>query len=203
MTLALGSDLWSGPFFMGGHGRRSIAPTASGRYIKNLQPFLHYVKFSDSKDRTHSRKGLRLMSSRPTTHKLQVTVARLLELSYARNEGLTASIIREVGPAKISVRSDGSATLSGKAGVVTFSASDAIEEIGITVSRIGVSLSIREDGQLDYSARFFTGALALSANGTIDVEQLILACSGILCRAARALKQRTRSVEAELEGALR
>ena len=32
------------------------------------------------------------MSARPDTYTLKVTVARLLELSYARNEGLTARI---------------------------------------------------------------------------------------------------------------
>lgn len=143
------------------------------------------------------------MSSRPTTHKLQLTVARLIELSYAKNEGLTASIIREVGSAKISVNTDGSATLSGQAGAVTYLASDAIKELGVQASRIGIAMAIDEEGQLEYTARFFIGAMVLTARGTIDVEQLILSCSGFLCRAARALQGRTRTVDAELGRALR
>lgn len=143
------------------------------------------------------------MSVRPTNHRLKLTVARLLELSYAKKEGLTASIVREAGPAKITVSSDGTAMLSGNAGVVTFSASRAIEELGVSIRNIGVSMSVGEDGQLEYTARFFTGAVTLSASGTIDVEELILSCSGFLCRAARALNGRTRSVDAELERALR
>lgn len=45
------------------------------------------------------------MPTRPNTYSLKITVARLLELSYARNEGITTSILREVGPASISVDS--------------------------------------------------------------------------------------------------
>lgn len=144
------------------------------------------------------------MSARPDTYTLKVTVARLLELSYARNEGLTARILREVGPASVSVASDGTATLSGKAGNVTFSANEVVQSIGLQIRRIGVNMEVTEDGELEYTARFlFAGALALSARGTIDVEELILSCSGLLCRAARALKSRTASTDREIERALK
>jgi len=143
------------------------------------------------------------MPARPDTYSLKITVARLLELSYARNEGITASILREVGPASISIDSNGRATLSGKAGKVTFSATEAMKELGIQVRRVGVSMNVNSEGELDYTARFmFAGALALSVRGTIDVEELILSCSGWLFRAARALKGRTTSVDRELERAL-
>lgn len=143
------------------------------------------------------------MSARPNTYSLKLSVARLLELSYGRNEGLTASILRDVGPATIAVDSNGVATLSGSAGNVTFSANDVLKDLGLEVRRIGVSMSITEDGELEYTARFmFAGALALSARGTIDVEQLILSCSGLLCRAARMMKGRNASAERELEKAL-
>ncbi len=144
------------------------------------------------------------MTTRPNTYSLKLSVARFLELSYASNEGLTASILREVGPASISVDSNGFATLSGKAGVVRFSASEAIQELGLQVRRIGISMDVNEQGELDYTARFlFVGTLALSVRGTIDVEQLILSCSGLLCRAARALKGRTASTNREIEKALK
>lgn len=143
------------------------------------------------------------MPARPNTYSLKITVARLLELSYARNEGVTASILREVGPASIAVDSDGVGTLRGKAGNVTFSATEAVKELGIQVRRVGISMDVNEEGELDYTARFlFTGALALSVRGSIDVEKLILACSGLLCRAARALKGRTVSTDREIERAL-
>lgn len=143
------------------------------------------------------------MPARPNTYSLKITVARLLELSYARNEGLTTSVLREVGPATVSVDSNGIATLSGKAGKVTFSATEAVKELGIQVRRVGISMDVNEHGELDYTARFmFAGALALSVRGTIDVEELILACSGLLCRAARALKGRTTSTDKALERAL-
>lgn len=143
------------------------------------------------------------MPARPNTYSLKITVARLLELSYARNEGLTTSVLREVGPATVSVDSNGIATLSGKAGKVTFSATEAVKELGIQVRRVGISMDVNEHGELDYTARFmFAGALALSVRGTMDVEELILACSGLLCRAARALKGRTTNTEKALERAL-
>ncbi|WP_417548626.1 hypothetical protein [Marinobacter segnicrescens] len=144
------------------------------------------------------------MAARPDTYTLKVTVARLLELSYARNEGLTTRILREVGPASVSVASDGTATLSGKAGNVTFSASEVVQSIGLQIRRVGVNMEVTEDGELEYTARFlFAGAFALSARGTIDVEELILSCSGLLCRAARALKSRTASTDREIERALK
>jgi hypothetical protein len=65
-------------------------------------------------------------------------------------------------------------------------------------------MEVTEDGELEYTARFmFAGALALSARGTIDVEELILSCSGLLCRAARALRSRTASTDREIERALK
>lgn len=144
------------------------------------------------------------MPARPNTYSLKVTVDRLLELSYARNEGLTASILREVGPASISVLSDGTATLSGKAGNVSFSANQAVRELGLEVRRVGISMSVNADGDLEYTARFlFAGALALSVRGTIDVEELLLSCSGILCQAARAMQGRTASTNRAIEKALK
>ena len=112
--------------------------------------------------------------------------------------------MREVGPASVSVASDGTATLSGKAGNVTFSASEVVQSIGFQIRRIGVNMEVTEDGELEYTARFmFAGALALSARGMIDVEELILSCSGLLCRAARALRSRTASTDREIERALK
>ncbi len=144
------------------------------------------------------------MPTRPNTYSLKITVARLLELSYARNEGITTSILRDVGPASISVDSNGIATLSGKAGNVTFSATDALKELGLEIRRVGISMDVNGEGELGYTARFmFAGALALSVRGTIDVEELILSCSGLLCRAARALKSRTASTDRELDRALK
>jgi hypothetical protein len=144
------------------------------------------------------------MPAHPSTYTLKITVARLLELAYARNEGLTASILRDVGPASVSVASDGTATLSGKAGNVSFSAHQTARELGLEVRRVGVSMNVNAEGNLEYTARFlFAGALALSVRGLIDVEQLILSCSGILCRAARALQGRTASTDREIQRALK
>lgn len=142
------------------------------------------------------------MANKPTTFELQLTVAKLLELSYDSDEDVTVKLLREIGPLELSVDQNGNAALSGSAGKVTFSANSVIQELGVSARRIGISMSVDEEGSLNYRGRFLIGAITVSVAGTIDVEALILACSGLLCKAARALKRRTSATERQLEKAL-
>ena len=143
------------------------------------------------------------MSNNASTYELQITVARLLEFSYAKNGEMTASILREAGPVKLKVSDDGTATLSGQSGKVTYSASTVLSEVGVQIRRVGISMSVNDEGNLQYQARFWTGAITLNTRGTIDVEALLLTCSGMLCRAARALQKRTGLIEQKLDRALK
>jgi hypothetical protein len=45
----------------------------------------------------------------------------------------------------------------------------------------------------------FVAVAAISVSGSFDIEQLILSCSGLLCKAARALKERNRAYDFELQ----
>lgn len=132
--------------------------------------------------------------------KLKVTIAKLIELSIDKNKDLAVKIMRSKGPFKITVDHEGNATLSGKAGVLRFKGSPALEELGATVKFVSVGFSKNDDGTVKYNGSFKIGFTTLSVAGNFDLEKLILSCSGLLCIAARALKNR-RSVlrDRELE----
>ncbi|WP_199287501.1 hypothetical protein [Photobacterium chitinilyticum] len=55
---------------------------------------------------------------------IKLTIAKLIEIAYSSNKGLTASIMLDVGTAKLTVDSRGNSILSGKVGVVTFSGNE-------------------------------------------------------------------------------
>jgi hypothetical protein len=52
-------------------------------------------------------------------------------------------------------------------------------------------VSVDGEGKLEYNANFQLGIASVGVRGSIDVEALILACSGLLCRAARLLNGRS------------
>ena len=60
-----------------------------------------------------------------------------------------AFIGRKIDLSRFLTDSNGIATLSGKAGKVTFSATEAVKELGIQVRRVGISMDVNEHGELD------------------------------------------------------
>lgn len=136
----------------------------------------------------------------PDKVELKVTIAKLIEVAYEKNAGLTAKIVRSKGGFKLSVDSTGSATLSGSAGNLTFRGDPVLNGLGARVKAASVIFSNGEGGNVHYTATFsFGGAASISLTGMFDVETLILSCSGFLCRAARALKGRHQGYEMELK----
>lgn len=135
---------------------------------------------------------------------LKLAVARTLEASYSTDQTLTAKLFREAGPLKLSVDHRGNASLDGKAGSVSFSVSQAMRELGMQVRMIDISMRVDEKGLLHYTASFsFQRALSLTTRGSLDVEKLITACSGLLCKAARALMGAQRARDQVLMDATR
>ena len=122
--------------------------------------------------------------------KLKITIAKLIELSIENNEKIALQIVRSKGSIKLTVDESGKATLSSKGGVLTFKGDPALESMGLSVKFISVAFERNDDGTLKYSGSFKIGFATLFVNGRFDVERLILSCSGILCKAARALKNR-------------
>lgn len=138
----------------------------------------------------------------PTPLEVRITVARLLEMAYLQNKGLTLAMVRESGPLSLHVNERGEATLSGNAGRVSFSGKDTLREVGINTGVFRAMLSANEVGELRFNASVRIGFATVAASGSIDVEKLITACSGILCKAGRALQSRPAHLDRQLQDAL-
>lgn len=133
-----------------------------------------------------------------TKTEAKITVAKLLELAYSKDDGLTTKVLAQSGNATLIVDDNGRATLSGSAGIVTFSGSPVIEKIGVKVKRVSVNFSNEEGMAVGYTATFELMYLKLLVSGTFDLEALITSCTGLLCRAARALNGRHKAYDNEL-----
>lgn len=134
---------------------------------------------------------------------IKLTIAKLIELAYSEDKGLTAKIFAQKGGFKISVDQSGNASLSSSVGVVTFKGSPALESLGLTLKRASISFTRGEGFRASYIASFNFGKLGLvSYAGIVDVERLITACSGLLCIAAQGHKNRDKHLEDELNKAM-
>ncbi|CAG23262.1 hypothetical protein [Photobacterium profundum] len=134
----------------------------------------------------------------PKHSEIKLTIAKLIEVAYSKNKGLTTSIMLDAGFIKLTVNERGNALLSGKAGVVTFSGLDVINELGMQVKRVSVSIKNEGKGQASYTATLNLGLISTSIKGSFNVEELITQCSGLLCIAARRLKNRPAYIEKKL-----
>lgn len=130
----------------------------------------------------------------------KITVAKLIELAYSEDEGVTGKIVRSRGTFKLRVDQDGNATLSGDAGVVAFKGERALVSLGARLKNVSILFSPGDGSNIHYTAMFSYGrAASVSVSGSFDIEELILSCSGLLCRAARALKGRESGYEMQLK----
>ncbi len=124
-----------------------------------------------------------------TNTEIKIKIINFLEIAYKTDRKLTASLVKNKGPFTLEVDNTGNATLSGNAGVVTFSVLDEIKQFGLKFKYASVRFSGNKQGMINYQASF--GApIEISVMGFIDVENLILSCSGLLCIAARAMRNR-------------
>lgn len=129
----------------------------------------------------------------------KITIAKLLELAYSQDKGLTVKIMAQKGSARLTVDQDGKATLSGTAGIFTFSGTPVLEKIGVKVKRVSVNFNNEDGKKIGYSATFSLEVISMTVIGEFDLEALITSCSGLLCQAARALKGRNQAYEMELQ----
>ena len=129
----------------------------------------------------------------------KITIAKFLELAYSKDKGMTVKIMAKKGGARLTVDQNGKATLSGTAGIVTFSGSPVLEKIGAKIKRVSVSFNNKGGMNVGYSATFDLAYMKLTVMGDFDLEKLITSCSGLLCRAARALKGRHHAYDMELQ----
>lgn len=131
---------------------------------------------------------------------VKITIAKLLELAYSEDGGITTKIVRSKGSFKVTVDQHGNAVLSGNAGTLAFRGSPALAAIGAKVRNVTIYFEPGQGSSINYTATYtFSGAASISISGSFDIEALILSCSGLLCQAARALKGRNAAYERELE----
>jgi hypothetical protein len=140
------------------------------------------------------------MSNEDSTseYQLKIKVINLIELAYKSDDKVTVSIVKSKGPFTLKVDQNGNATLSGKAGVVRFAASEEVNKFGIGFKYANI-MFFGGNGKLNYSASFgFDRIGKITFTSFIDVEKLILSCSGLLCQAARLLKNRHKQIDESL-----
>src|SRR5690625_6193307 len=86
------------------------------------------------------------------------------------------------GNAQLSVDQNGNATLSGSAGILTFSGTPVLEKVGAKIKRVSVNFNNKDGMKVGYTATFDLEYIKLSVLGDFDLEELITSCSGLLCR---------------------
>lgn len=122
------------------------------------------------------------------TVQARITIAKLIEAAYSKDEGLTVKIVRSYEDFRLAVDENGNATLSGGAGMIRFNSDNAISSFGAKVKNISVTFSTGENDNVNYTAVIsFQKVAGIMVVGSFNILQLITSCSGLLCRAARAL----------------
>lgn len=82
----------------------------------------------------------------------------------------------------------------------TFKGDSALQGLGAKVKSASITFTKGNDDNIKYTAFFnFVGVAGISVSGAFNIEELILSCSGLLCRAARALKGRHAAYDMELK----
>jgi hypothetical protein len=119
----------------------------------------------------------------------KVAIAKLIEVAYSTDKGMTTKIVMDKGTFKLTLDEDGNAELTGKAGPVRFVGGPELRKMGLNVGAMSIMFTGDESGDV----RFFgsvgpKGKVGLTVSGKVNIVELITTCSGLLCQAARLLK---------------
>jgi len=126
----------------------------------------------------------------PESAELKLTIAKLLEIAYSTNKEVTLQIVRSKGNFTVKVNENGQATLIGKSGSLIFNGKPVLEAIGAKIKRVSILFYKDKKFKVKYKATFSLEIISLSVRGSFDIEKLLTSCSGILCQAIRAIKNR-------------
>ncbi len=135
----------------------------------------------------------------PTRSELKITIAKLLEVAYSKDKGVMTKIVQSKGPFKLTVDQDGNARLSSKLGILNFSGSLVLDKIGANIKYVTINFSHGGGNVVNYEAIIDLKVAKIAISDNFDIVELITSCSGLLCRAARALKGRHHAYEMELQ----
>ncbi len=132
---------------------------------------------------------------------IKITIAKLIQIAYTKNKGLTTKIVLKKGKFKITISENGRVKLHGSVGVLSFNGGAALEEMGAKIKFATIHFSKAEGSSANYRASFsFAGDQAsILVHGTLNIEELITSCSGLLCQAARLLKGNNKRNEKRLK----
>lgn len=123
-----------------------------------------------------------------TRAKIKVSIGKILELSYSKNEGVTKGLVTGTKNFKVKINEDGKVKVYGSAGVVTFNGDSALQGLGAKLKAASITFREGEGEEVVYDASYhFYGAGSITLSGSFDPFELIQACSGWLCRAAKAI----------------
>lgn len=84
-------------------------------------------------------------------------------------------------------------------GIITFSGNPVLKQIGTKITFLSVGFENRDGMDIQYKAGVKVGLGTISVSGTFNLEKLITSCSGLLCNAARALKNQRSERDRALE----
>lgn len=130
---------------------------------------------------------------------IKISVAKLIEIAYSSDGSLVTKIMLESNSFKITVNENGRAVLSGSAGVLAFQGDTALSGLGAKVRSASVMFTNEKSGRVRYTATYgFKEIASVSISGSFSIEELILSCSGFLCRAARILNEGSTARRMEL-----
>ncbi len=195
----------------------SIKPTNlnDDKHASHCHLFQHYKRYSKPNDEyllinciflsflwyIPQLQGIRYRKEHMSFNNIEakITVAKLFELAYSKNKGMTARIVAKKGSAKLTIDQNGKAVLSNSAGMVVFSGGPVLKKIGAKVKRVNIMFSNEDGMNIGYNATFDLEVGKVIVSGKFDLEELILSCSGLLCKAARAMKGRNLAYEKELK----
>jgi len=134
-----------------------------------------------------------------TNAEVKLTIAKLIDIAYSKDKGMTTKIVMDKGMFKLTMDADGNVELSGKSGHLRFSGKPALEQIGVSMKRLTVNFVGGQNGNVHFIASIDLKITMFTVSGDFNIVDLITACSGLLCQAARLLKGRNLAAESELQ----
>ncbi len=132
--------------------------------------------------------------------KIKITVIKLLEISYSDRKAATLALVGTKGPFQMRIDQNGDVEVSGKKAHFKIKGKPVLDEMGLDLKAGSIMFSNAGDNRLNYTIKAKVGVVDVEYHSMINVEELLLSCSGLLCRAARALKDRTNQIDRSLQG---
>jgi hypothetical protein len=135
-----------------------------------------------------------------TDAEVKLTIAKMIEVAYSEDKGMTTKIALTKGKFKLTVDEDGNAELTGTVGHVRFAGGPTLKKMGLNIGAVNIMFTGDESGDVRFSGGVgVKGGVTAMVSGKFNIVELITTCSGLLCIAARYLKGRSPAVDEQLQ----